>query len=94
MMEHKGPRVAVSGAMNFASAREQLQAGEAALGQGGRVFDLAAVAEVDSAGLSVVFCWQRTATRIGTQIRIVNPPASFLTLAELYGVADLLPLAD
>jgi phospholipid transport system transporter-binding protein len=94
MMERSGRRVAVSGAMTFATAREQLRAGEAELGQGGCIFDLAGVSEVDSAGVSVVFGWQRAAARSGAQIRIANPPPSFLILAELYGVADLLSLAD
>jgi phospholipid transport system transporter-binding protein len=94
MMERMGDRVEVSGAMTIAFAREQLRAGETQLGQGARVFDLARVSEVDSAGLSVVFGWQRAAARSGAEIRIANPPPSFLTLAELYGVADLLPLVD
>lgn len=94
MKERSRDRVAVSGAMTFASARVQLETGEAQIEQGGRTFDLAGVSEVDSTGLSVVFGWQRAAARIGTEIRIANPPPSFLTLAALYGVSELLPLAD
>jgi ABC-type transporter Mla MlaB component len=31
--------------------------------------------------------------RAGRQLRISNPPASLISLAALYGVAELLPLA-
>jgi phospholipid transport system transporter-binding protein len=56
------------------------------------VFDLAAVAEVDSSGLAVVFGWSRAAAAAGQTLRIVNPPANLISLAELYGVTELLPL--
>jgi phospholipid transport system transporter-binding protein len=57
------------------------------------VFDLAAVSDVDSSGLAVVFAWVRAAQARGRSIRIANPPQNLLSLAEVYGVAELLPLA-
>jgi phospholipid transport system transporter-binding protein len=43
--------------------------------------------------LSVVLAWLRTAGERGVALRIVNPPASLISLATLYGVSELLPLA-
>ena len=94
MKERSRDRVEVSGAMTFCQRAGATGSRRGPNRQGGRTFDLAGVSEVDSTGLSVVFGWQRAAARIGTEIRIANPPPSFLTLAALYGVSDLLPLVD
>jgi phospholipid transport system transporter-binding protein len=51
------------------------------------------VTELDSSSLSTFFAWQRKATERGVQLRIAHPPASMISLAELYGVSELLPLA-
>jgi len=51
------------------------------------------VKEVDSSGLTVVFGWVRAAKTQGKTARISNPPQNLLSLAELYGVTELLPLA-
>lgn len=91
-MQRVGDRVQVSGAMTFAGARALLERGSDMLREGGRVFDLAAVGEVDSSGLAVVFGWSRVAAAAGQTLRIVNPPANLTSLAELYGVTELLPV--
>ncbi len=54
-------------------------------------FDLAGVTSVDSSLLAVVFGWMRTAKLNGKSIRLTNLPKSFLSLAAVYDVADLLP---
>lgn len=56
------------------------------------VFDLAGVGEVDSSGLAVLFGWMRAAETRGTTLRIDNPPANLVSLAQVYDVSDLLPL--
>ena len=56
------------------------------------VFDLSGVGDVDSSGLAVLFGWLRSAEINGRSLRIVNPPANLISLAEVYGVTDLLPL--
>jgi phospholipid transport system transporter-binding protein len=88
-----GDRLAVQVPMTLASATALLKEGVAALDGADRVFDLAAVTDVDSSGLAVVFGWLRAAQAKGKTIRIANPPRNLLSLAEVYGVADLLPLA-
>jgi phospholipid transport system transporter-binding protein len=63
--------------------------------QGGRtelVVDLAQVEAVDSSALSLMLAWLRTAQRSNVKLAFVNTPDNLLSLAELYGVADSLPL--
>lgn len=57
------------------------------------LLDLAGVTDVDSSALSTLFAWQRKAAERAVTVRIVNPPASMISLAALYGVSELLPLA-
>ena len=52
--------------------------------------DLAGVTEVDSSALSLLLEWRREAVRNGREIRYRNLPASLKSLAELYGVTELL----
>ena len=80
--------------MTLAGASGLLAEGVAALADGvTTVFDLARVGEVDSSGLAVVFAWLRAATARGGSIRVINAPKNLVSLAEVYGVADLLPVA-
>ncbi len=44
-----------------------------------------------AAALAVVFGWMRAAKVAGKSLRLLNPPQNLLSLAEVYGVADLLP---
>ena len=53
------------------------------------VIDLAAVTEVDSTALSVLFEWRRAALKKKFRISFRNLPDSMQSLAALYGVADL-----
>ena len=51
--------------------------------------DFAAVTEVDSAALSLMFEWQREARRRNIKLAFRNLPASLQSLATLYGVSEL-----
>lgn len=53
--------------------------------------DWAQVTDVDSSALSLIFGWQRVSQAQGKTIRNLNLPANLKSLAELYGVAELLP---
>ena len=46
---------------------------------------------MDSSGLAVVFGWTRAAMAAGKSIRLLNLPQNLVSLAAVYGVADLLP---
>jgi phospholipid transport system transporter-binding protein len=94
MIEQTGDHLRLTVPMVIANATALLAAGCAHLqSPGEKIFDLSAVAESDSSALTLVFAWLRAARQSGAQLRIVHPPISMLSLAELYGVSDLLPLA-
>jgi len=83
----------VSGSMTMETATALLAGGVAALDKGAPQFDLSGVADIDSSGLAVLFGWQRAARAQGLTLRIVNPPHNLISLAEMYGVSELLSLS-
>jgi phospholipid transport system transporter-binding protein len=62
-------------------------------GDGTLVIDLAQVEAVDSAAVSLLLSWLRRAQRDQLAISFANVPDNLLSLARLYGVAELLPLS-
>ena len=94
MISSSGDRIAVSGPATVTSAAALLAEGEAALSASKlpvAKFDLAGVTAVDSSLLAVVFGWMRAARLGGKSIQLMNLPQSFISLAAVYDVADLLP---
>jgi len=79
--------------MTLPVATSLLNEGNVLVAGGLGLIDLSGVTDVDSSGLSVVFGWLRAAKAQGKSIRLANPPKDFISLAEVYGVADQLPLA-
>ncbi len=77
--------------MTLSDATSLLAEGEAAVAANASTFDLAAVTEMDSSCLAVVFGWTRAANAAGKTLRLLNLPQNLLSLAAVYGVADLLP---
>ena len=93
MIRAAGNRVEVSGAMVLLGASALLTEGSAALADTETLFDLTAVTDVDSSSIAVIFGWLRAAQQQGKAIRIVHPPQELLSLADVYGVTELLPLS-
>ncbi|WP_313950812.1 STAS domain-containing protein [Accumulibacter sp.] len=97
MIEEAEGGLRVTAPMVIANARALLEAGHRLLRSGQQsgetLLDLAGVDEVDSSALSVIFAWQQRGGERGVTLRIANPPASMISLAALYGVSELLPLA-
>ncbi|HJW25903.1 MAG TPA: STAS domain-containing protein [Rhodocyclaceae bacterium] len=93
MIERETDRLRVNAPMVMANARGLLEAGRSALGDKAVTIDLGAVTEADSAALAIMLGWLRTADTLGSKIVFANTPAGVRSLAELYGVAELLPLA-
>jgi phospholipid transport system transporter-binding protein len=54
------------------------------------VVDLASVTEVDSSAVSLLLEWRRAAQAASRRVEFVNIPANLKSLADLYGVAELL----
>ncbi len=91
MIRVDGDRVEVSGPMTQSTAASLLADGAAAIASGTAPFDLAAVTELDSSSLAVVFGWMRAAAAAGKPLRVVNLPQNLLSLAAVYGVTEFLP---
>jgi phospholipid transport system transporter-binding protein len=56
--------------------------------------DFAHVTEIDSSGVALMLHWRREAERLGKALRYVHLPANLQTLAELYGVNELIHCPD
>lgn len=78
----------IEGPLTVDSVAEVLRALRPHLAQGVTRLDFSGVGQADSAALALIFSAQRAA---GGTLAVSGLPASFVTLAELYGVADLLP---
>lgn len=84
-------RLVLDGALTMETVAARLAEGRALAGEGGFVVDFSAVTECDSAALALLFDWMRAAGRTGAEVGVRGLPAGLLSLAELYGVAELLP---
>lgn len=93
MIESAGDRLLVKSPMVMGNAHELLAAGRAALQSGETVFDFSAVEEADSSAIAVMLGWLRTAAEARSTVRFAHIPAGVRSLAELYGLLDLLPQA-
>lgn len=93
MIERTGGRLVVKVPMVMANARGLLEAGRCALLPGEQIFDFSEVLEADSAALAIMLGWLRAAALSRSTIRFAHIPAGVRSLAELYGITELLPLA-
>lgn len=88
-----GERCAVQGALTMNNVSAVLEE-SARVFQGSRIIvDLTGVTEVDSAALSLLLEWRRVANAGNRVIEYTNLPANLRSLADLYGVSDLLGAA-
>lgn len=93
MIDSANGRLRVDCAMVTDNARRLLDLGRAKIVAGEQIVDLSAVSDADSSAVAVMLGWLRHAALNGAVIRFAGVPAGVLSLAELYGVSDLLPLA-
>jgi phospholipid transport system transporter-binding protein len=93
MIRRDGERMLVSGTLTLASVAADFAQGKAAIAEGARSVDLAAVGELDSSALALLLAWLREAKRLGCELTFANLPQGLTTIARLYGVAELLPVA-
>jgi phospholipid transport system transporter-binding protein len=93
MIDADGGRLIVKVPLIIANARALLEAGRSALQSGELVFDFSEVTEADSSALAVMLGWLRAAEAARASIRFANIPQGVSSLAGLYGVTELLPLA-
>lgn len=90
-IEKIGDSLRVSGAMTVENVNALLAESNAMFSAKNLQMDLAAVDEVDSAAISLLFEWLRQAHARKTRLVFVNLPSNLVSLATLYGVLDLIP---
>ena len=97
MVNAQGNHIEVSGSLTMDTAATYLPAGIAALQNApasmGIVFDFARMDSLDSSALTVIFAWMRAAEDMQKAFVLANSPPELLSLAAMYGVDDLLPVA-
>ena len=86
-------RVKITGPMTVESVESLLRFSALAAGKTDVVIDLQQVDAVDSAAVSLMLAWLREAQRNKVSLRFEHVPQNLLSLARLYGVAELLPLS-
>jgi phospholipid transport system transporter-binding protein len=91
MIRREGERLYVSGPVTLANVARLLEEARAPLAEGVRAVDLGEVTEVDSSLLAALFSWMRDAKARGQSLSFSRLPADLRSLAQLYGVAQLLP---
>jgi phospholipid transport system transporter-binding protein len=94
MIERNAERLLLKGAITFSDALEWRESVLKELDRDGLVIDLAGVQEADSAALSLLLEWQREAKSRGFGVTFAHLPASIVSLAEVYGVSELIPALD
>ena len=88
-----GDRLAIRGALTFATARLASAAGLHAISASAArrlEFDFAAVTAADSAGLAVCLVWLARAQRDGRELLFLNLPAHIRSLARISELESLI----
>ncbi|MGE5470216.1 MAG: lipid asymmetry maintenance protein MlaB [Bacteroidota bacterium] len=93
MIERQAGRLVIKVPLVMANARALLDAGRAELQAGEQVFDFTEVSEADSSAIAVMLGWLRAAGPVRATVKFAHIPTGVRSLAELYGVTELLPLA-
>ena len=90
MIRRDGARLYVSGPVTLANVNSLLEEAKAHVASV-RAVDLGEVTELDSSLLALLLAWLREAKGRGSALSFTRLPQDLVTLAQLYGVAQLLP---
>jgi phospholipid transport system transporter-binding protein len=90
MISCKDGRCSVQGPITMDNVVSLLEQGREQLASAPATIDLSGVTEVDSSALSLLLEWRRDAARSGRSVRFEGLPRNLQSLAELYGVTELL----
>ncbi|HUS12369.1 MAG TPA: STAS domain-containing protein [Pyrinomonadaceae bacterium] len=93
MINREGDRMLLSGPITLQNVTSQLGEGLVHVRSGAVTIDLGGVTDLDSALLAAILAWIREAHRLNNPLVIENLPEGLQTLAQLYGVEQLLPVA-
>ena len=93
MIRRDGRRMVLGGPVTLANVAAVLEEGQRHLDEGVRTVDLGEVTEMDSSLLAALLAWMRDARSKERELAFANLPEGLQTIARLYGVERLLPLA-
>ncbi len=93
MLHRDGNKLVVQGPVTIDNVVEITQRGAALLDENNLIVDLKNVTEVDSAIVSMLLEWLRNARNKNHQLQFVHVPQNLISLIQLYGVAELIPLS-
>jgi len=88
----EGDKLQLAGPLTLQTAKALFERGLQADGSTSLAVDLSRVEAVDSAGVSLLLSWLREAQRSNITLCFSNIPENLMSLARLYGVAEMLPL--
>lgn len=91
MIVREDGRLVVGGPLTIATVPALFEAGLQHLASEDLLVDFSRVEAVDSAAVSMLLGWLRAAQRNQRTLRVTGLPGDLLSLARLYGVAELLP---
>jgi phospholipid transport system transporter-binding protein len=94
VISRNGERMNVSGPVTLQNVTGLLQEGLAFVRDGVTLVDLAEVSALDSSLLAALLAWVREARKLERDLAVSNLPRGLTTLAQLYGVEELLPAAS
>jgi phospholipid transport system transporter-binding protein len=94
VIRRDGRRMFVGGPVTLANVGSVLEEGRRHLDEGVRAVDLSEVTDMDSSLLAALLTWLREARAGGRELTFANLPDALQTIARLYGVDQLLPLAS
>jgi phospholipid transport system transporter-binding protein len=94
MIERDGEIVRVRGAITLADVGHWRELGLREIDRDGLTFDLSGIDEADSSALSLLLEWQRAAKARGFRLSYAGLPQNLRSLASVYGILELLPLAQ
>jgi phospholipid transport system transporter-binding protein len=94
MITRNGDRYFVEGPVTLASVGALLAEGRRSFEGGQVVVDFSRAAEVDSSAVSLMLEWERQLRGEKREVAYVNLGENLSSLVELYGVAELIALAN
>lgn len=91
MIAREADRLVVSGPLTITTVPALFETGLQHLSSEDLLVDFSRVEAVDSAAVSMLLGWTRAAQRGQHNLRVIGLPDDLLSLARLYGVAEMLP---
>lgn len=92
MISRDGDRMRIAGPVTLQNVTQLLEEGLAHVREGATEVDLAGVSDLDSSLLAAILAWMREAGDRNAALAVRNVPDGLVTLAQLYGVEQLLPV--